>query len=350
MFIPYLDRGVSKFLHLIGKRSLTAVRKQPRAVTVLKALEDGEGITARLRVQDKLEIFEPDEAVIFAVSFLQRYIQLLPLRERWGERRLKIGNVCRDASILREYECLYRSEVLIPLVRSIAKNQQFHLKSITCEIDEDCQVYKMLPKVSRLEVMACEIARLGELEFYESIQAERQRVNRVRTKKAEQRMLETSTVKKRPRFWDWLNNMLNEKGVTPTVADEICSTIDTEWTEQEQLHNSTFNFALKEMKQNIVSEVNLVPAHDKFNLAELHRAQTAKIASLTAENLRLTTQIGKVREEEEQKAIEYYRPLVTAQYTALIKMAARLNIYQLNMHTQLQVRPFTNINLKTKTI
>ena len=300
---------------------------------MIKALESGEGgITSRLRAHDKLEIFEPDEAVAFAVSFLQRYIQLLPLRQRWGERRLKVTNVYRDANTLREFETQYRSELLLPLVRSIAKNQQFPLKRITCGIDEDCQVYKMLPKVSRLEVMACEIARLGELEFYESIQAERHVINRVRTQKGDSRRIH-----KFPKFWDWLTNYLTEKQIPTAAADEIRSKIDAEWKELENTHNATFNYAVKEMKQSIVQDCNRALDHDKFTLAELHRSQVVQIASLTAENNSLKEQMNKIREEEEHKAIAYYRPLVTAQYTALLKMAARLNVYQLNMHTQLQV-------------
>ena len=100
------------------------------------------------------------------------------MRRRWGERRLKTAELDRDPAYLREFEILYRNEILLPLVRAIAKNQNYYLNP-SKTIDEDCEVYKLLPKVSRLEIMACEIARLGELEFYESIQAERQRVSLV---------------------------------------------------------------------------------------------------------------------------------------------------------------------------
>ena len=93
------------------------------------------------------------------------------LRARWGARRLKISTMgFKDAATLREYETLYRSEVLLPVVRAISKNQNIPMKRLRGVADEDCLIYKLLPKVSRLEIMACEVARLSELELYESIQ------------------------------------------------------------------------------------------------------------------------------------------------------------------------------------
>ena len=94
----------------------------------------------------------------------------MKLRARWGARRLKVSNIFKDAAVLRDYETLYRSEVLLPVVRAISKNQNIPMKRLRGVADEDCLIYKLLPKVSRLEIMACEVARLAELELYESIQ------------------------------------------------------------------------------------------------------------------------------------------------------------------------------------
>ena len=40
------------------------MKSQPRAVTVLKALEQGQAVVGRLRAHDKLEILEPDEGMV----------------------------------------------------------------------------------------------------------------------------------------------------------------------------------------------------------------------------------------------------------------------------------------------
>ena len=53
--------------------------------------------------------------------------------------------------------------------------------------------------------------------------------------------------------------------------------------------------------------------------------------------MKLKEQMNEIREEEFQKAMEHYRPLVTAQYSAMLKMANKLNLYQHTMHLQLQV-------------
>ena len=44
------------------------MKSQPRAVSVLKALEQGQAIVGRLRAHDKLEILEPDEGRIKILS------------------------------------------------------------------------------------------------------------------------------------------------------------------------------------------------------------------------------------------------------------------------------------------
>lgn len=54
------------------------MKSQPRAVSVLKALEQGQAIVGRLRAHDKLEILEPDEGRIkillqFATNFYLKY-------------------------------------------------------------------------------------------------------------------------------------------------------------------------------------------------------------------------------------------------------------------------------------
>jgi hypothetical protein len=135
-----------------------------------------------------------------------------------------------------------------------------------------------------------------------------------------------------------LHEFLEQEKLSPTVSDKIVEKVEAEWNHYSKIQNSNFTFAIKEMKNSMVKDVSLVNDYDKFKLAELHKEQTVKIASLTAENLKLKESISRIREDEEARAIEHYRPLVTAQYAALLKMAARLNIYQLEIHSQLQVK------------
>ena len=83
---------------------------------------------------------------------------------------------------LVEYQDAYRIELLYNVVKSISQNLGYPLLSSSTGLDEDCQVYKLLPKVSRIEIMSCEISRLCEIEFLDAINKEKQSISKIKNK------------------------------------------------------------------------------------------------------------------------------------------------------------------------
>ena len=85
------DRGAQKFLKLIGKKSNKAEKVNIKSI-LSKILSDTRGEAAGKGIK----IFSPVEATEFAVSYLNLHLQLIPLRARWGCRKMKVSNIYND--------------------------------------------------------------------------------------------------------------------------------------------------------------------------------------------------------------------------------------------------------------
>ena len=85
------DRGAKRFLRLIGKKS--AKPSEPPNIGKILSTMTSSDILANAPLSAKLKVFSPVEAAEFAVSYLHMTLQLIPLRERWGMRKvLKLYN------------------------------------------------------------------------------------------------------------------------------------------------------------------------------------------------------------------------------------------------------------------
>ena len=80
------DRGAKRFLRLIGKKS--AKPAEPPNIGKILSTMTSSDILANAPLSAKLKVFSPVEAAEFAVSYLHMTLQLIPLRERWGMRKV----------------------------------------------------------------------------------------------------------------------------------------------------------------------------------------------------------------------------------------------------------------------
>ena len=83
------DRGAKRFLKLIGKKS--AKPSEPPNIGKILSTMTSSDILASAPLSAKLKVFSPVEAAEFAVSYLHMTLQLIPLRERWGMRKVTIA-------------------------------------------------------------------------------------------------------------------------------------------------------------------------------------------------------------------------------------------------------------------
>ena len=164
---------------------------------------------------------------------------------------------------------------------------------------------------------------------------ERHKLQKTRTKNAEAVIKQGS--RKPPKFRSWVNEYLREKGLSSEIAHEFENRLEDDWRDHEKVLLAAIGNIAKDFKSANTKNLDLAPSCDQFRISEIHRGQVAQLSKLTAQNIKLKEQIAEIREEEYQKAIEHYRPLVTAQYAAMLKMSNKLNLYQHSMHLQLQV-------------
>ena len=88
------DRGAKRFLKLIGKKS--AKPSEPPNIGKILSTMTSSDILANAPLSAKLKVFSPVEAAEFAVSYLHMTLQLIPLRERWGMRKVKLAHLILD--------------------------------------------------------------------------------------------------------------------------------------------------------------------------------------------------------------------------------------------------------------
>lgn len=258
-------------------------------------------------------------------------MRLIPLKARWGARKLKVTSIYQNPQVLQEFERVFRNEILLPLVRKLAETQNVTIRTPKAPVvlDDIGQVYKLLHRVSRLEIMVCEISKLMELEYQEAIQ--QQRAFLKQEKKSAQ-----EGAKIKPVFWFWLDDLLQEHGVSKAGKETILRQIEREWGRVEKSFDADFQQGIKDIRGADVDQITHFPEDNpKFKMLKLHQDQANLIHKLQQENAALKAEMNDVREDERAKAKEHFRPLVTAQYQAMLQMAARLNLYQNSMHNQM---------------
>ena len=258
-------------------------------------------------------------------------MRLIPLKARWGARKLKVGSIYQNPQVLQEFERVFRNEILMPLVRKLGETQNVTIRAPKAPvvIDDIAQIYKLLHRVSRLEIMVCEISKLMELEYQEAIQ--QQRAFLKQEKKSAQ-----EGAKIKPVFWFWLDDLLQEHGLSKASKETILRQIEREWGRVEKQFDNDFQQGIKDIRGSDVDEISYFPDDNpKFKMLKLHQDQANTIHRLQQENASLKSELNDVREDERAKAKEHFRPLVTAQYQAMLQMAARLNFYQNSIHNQL---------------
>ena len=326
------DRGAKKFLKLIGKSSQKS--SKPNVTNILLKMTSS-NFLSNAPLGAKLKIFTPVEAAEMAVSYIHLQLQLNPLRERWGQRRFKVTNLYKDEVILNDYQDAYRFEVLYSVVKSISNNLKYELRESSTGLDEDCQVYKLLPKVSRLEIMACEVSRLCEIEFLDAIQLERQSLNRLKNSRHESRTLMKMVAEDQGKArFGWLSDKLSQLNLDENAIIETMTQLEKQWEREENNRSQTFNLVVKEMKKPI--QVKTQPKSGLTHLADINKDLLIQIKKLQADNLQLQAENRSIREDCKSEVMEQYRPLVTVQYAELMKMAAKFNIYQYNINKRLQ--------------
>ena len=104
------DRGAKRFLRLIGKKS--AKPAEPPNIGKILSTMTSSDILANAPLSAKLKVFSPVEAAEFAVSYLHMTLQLIPLRERWGMRKVFSFTTPCTRLYTRLYTTLYTT--LIP--------------------------------------------------------------------------------------------------------------------------------------------------------------------------------------------------------------------------------------------
>ena len=92
------DRGAKRFLKLIGKKS--AKPSEPPNIGKILSTMTSSDILANAPLSAKLKVFSPVEAAEFAVSYLHMTLQLIPLRERWGMRKVTLPHLILDLTTL----------------------------------------------------------------------------------------------------------------------------------------------------------------------------------------------------------------------------------------------------------
>ena len=91
------DRGAKRFLKLIGKKS--AKPSEPPNIGKILSTMTSSDILANAPLSAKLKVFSPVEAAEFAVSYLHMTLQLIPLRERWGMRKVMVADIIKMTNI-----------------------------------------------------------------------------------------------------------------------------------------------------------------------------------------------------------------------------------------------------------
>ena len=220
------------------------------------------------------------------------------------------------------------------VVKSISINLKYELRQSSTGLDEDCQVYKLLPKVSRLEIMACEVSRLCEIEFLDAIQLERQSLNRLKNARNQSRTLIKSDDDDNKARFGWLSDKLSGFNLDQNAIIETMTMLEKQWELEEKNRNQTFNLVVKEMKK--PTQINTQPRTGLTHLADINKELLIQIKKLQAENNKLQAENRSIKEDCKSETIEHFRPLVTAQYAELMKMAAKFNIYQYDINKRLQ--------------
>lgn len=140
------------------------------------------------------------------------------------------------------------------------------LLSTSSGLDEDCQVYKLLPKVSRIEIMSCEVSRLCEIEFLDAINNERQALARRKNQTNDQNRAQSgssgvksgsnssihASVGRFSWLYDELMDRMGDKSDKEFV-NKIVTDLNQKWTCEEKHRQQSLNLIIKEMKKQTYS-------------------------------------------------------------------------------------------------
>ena len=139
--------------------------------------------------------------------------------------------------------------------------------STSCRTDlKSFQVYKLLPKVSRIEIMSCEVSRLCEIEFLDAINNERQALARRKNQTNDQNRAQSGSSRVKSgsnssihssngRFswlYDELMDRMGDKNDKEFV-NKIVTDLNQKWTCEEKHRQQSLNLIIKEMKKQTYS-------------------------------------------------------------------------------------------------
>ena len=128
------------------------------------------------------------------------------------------------------------------------------------------QVYKLLPKVSRIEIMSCEVSRLCEIEFLDAINNERQALARRKNQTNDQNRAQSgssgvrsgsnSSIHPSVGRFSWLYEELMDRFGDKNdkeFVNKIVADLNQKWTCEEKHRQQSLNLIIKEMKKQTYS-------------------------------------------------------------------------------------------------